>query len=114
PVRQQPVALRKDRDQVRRGLKKWLVFIRPERRERVEPLPRRAVVVKLVFFFFRALTNLTFDRRIADDDKMPGLEIRPARRAARNHQAVFDDFTRHRSISKVTHRPPPEHLLAKS
>src|SRR5262245_43775595 len=86
------VSLSKDNDQIGSNFEVWLVLVRAQRRECVQPFLRRLVMVKVVLFLFSLSPDLSFDAWIRNDDEVPGLQIRAVWSGASRAQTVFDDF----------------------
>lgn len=91
------VRLREDCDQPGRDFEERFSRIGAERRERLQPFFRRAVLIKLALLFFGRDADLVFHRRISHRHEMPRLQVRSAWCAARRAQAGFDYRARDRT-----------------
>ena len=87
-IGQSAVLLQENRDQVRRGLKKWFVRVSTKWLKCGQPLCGGTVLVELLFFDFGSYANLLFCCSATDYRKMPRLQVsatgrRPPRPAMR-------------------------------
>jgi hypothetical protein len=105
------VGFREDRDQDRCRFEEWLGRVGAERFQGLEPLPRRAAFVELALFGLGRDSNPALDRRIGDDDEVPGLHVRAARGGACREQAVVEHVARHRPIGELAHGAAPRRAL---
>ena len=88
-------------DQVGCRLQEGLVRVGAQRRQRLEPLGRCAMLVKLAFFDLGRLADLPLRFRPADHDEVPRLQVGAARRRTRGLERGFDDVPRDGSRREV-------------
>lgn len=113
-VRERGVRLNENRDQPGRDFQERLPRIRPERCQGREPFGWGAMFIKLAFLDLRRAADFAFNRRVRDRHKMPGLQIRAARCAARRLQTVLNYRARYRAIGEFPDRPSLGNLPAES
>jgi len=102
-VRQDAQRLREDGDDPRRGFQEGLLPVGAKRFERLKPRLRRAMFVEFFLFGFSRNADLPLQRRIADGNEMPGLQISAARRRAGCTNAMLDQLLRNRSVREIAH-----------
>jgi hypothetical protein len=110
-IRQPSVSLGKYRYEIWSSFQKWLVFVRPQRSQCVQPLLRGASLVKLPLLLLGRNSDLMLQGRISNNDKVPGLKVGSARRSGCSSNAMLNDLTRHRTIRELTHSAPLSHLF---
>jgi hypothetical protein len=104
------VLLRKDGDEHRRGFQERLAGIGAQRRQRLQPLLRRALGIELTLFGFGRFAQALFVCRLGDDAEKPRLLVRARRRAAGAAQAIVNHLTRHSAAVEVTHGAAAAHV----
>ncbi len=89
------------------------MFVGAEGRKRRQPLARGVAPVTRPLLGLGPVANAPLDCRVLDDDEMPGLLVRAARRRPRRQQTLLDDVARHGIGGKAGYGPAPIHALIK-
>ena len=108
---QPSISLDKYRYEIWSRFQKWLVFVRPQRGQCVQPLVWGSSLVKLPLLLLGRNSDLVLREWISNNNKVPGLKIGSARRSGCSSDALLNDLTRYRTIRELTHGAPLSHLF---
>jgi len=95
-----------DNNEVRSCLKEFLVPVRSQWRQRLQPLRGHPVLIALTLFGLRGLADPSLDFRVPYDDELPGLLIRSAGSERRATNGVLDQFERDGLSGEEANCPP--------